>query len=70
MALQMAAISAIDLITFLLALTAAVLIMFPLNVDMIATLGETTGYPGLLYTKNRMESDPVGRQILKLVLHL
>lgn len=36
-----------------------------LTKDMIATLGETTGYPGLLYTKRKMESDPVGRQILK-----
>jgi len=34
--------------------------------DAIATLGETTGYPGLLYLKKKMEGDSVARQILKL----
>jgi len=33
---------------------------------MIATLGETTGYPGLLWMKKKMASDDVGRLILKL----
>jgi len=32
---------------------------------MIATLGETTGYPGLLWMKKKMNSDSVGRLILK-----
>ena len=34
---------------------------------MIATLGETTGYPGLLWMKRKMEADSVGRLILQLV---
>jgi len=34
---------------------------------MIATLGETTGYPGLLWMQKKMQSDPVGRLILELV---
>ena len=34
---------------------------------MIATLGETTGYPGLLWMKRKMEADTVGRLILQLV---
>jgi len=37
---------------------------------MIAVLGETTGYPGLLWMRKKMESDAVGRQILKLALLL
>jgi len=34
---------------------------------MIATLGETTGYPGLLWMKKKMEAASVGRLILKSV---
>lgn len=35
--------------------------------DMITTLGETTGYPGLLWMKKKMEADTVGRLILQFV---
>jgi ubiquinone biosynthesis protein COQ4 len=45
--------------------SAAMAITNPWRGDMIATLGETTGYPGLLWTKRIMESHPVGRQILR-----
>lgn len=37
----------------------------PWRRDVIATLGETTGYPGLLWMRKKMEADSVGRLILK-----
>ncbi|KAK3088177.1 hypothetical protein FSP39_015709 [Pinctada imbricata] len=37
----------------------------PSRDDMIATLGETTGYRALKWMKEKMEQDEVGRQILQ-----
>lgn len=45
--------------------TAFVAITAPWRGDSIATLGETTGYVALKYTRQKMLQDPVGRQILE-----
>jgi hypothetical protein len=33
--------------------------------DMIATMGETTGYFAIKHMRSQMMSDPIGRQILE-----
>ncbi|KAK3747964.1 hypothetical protein QZH41_019440 [Actinostola sp. cb2023] len=38
----------------------------PTRQDMIAALGETTGYPALKWMHSKMVNDPVGQEILRL----
>ncbi|KAJ8300999.1 hypothetical protein KUTeg_022518, partial [Tegillarca granosa] len=45
--------------------SAAMAIFDPSRDDMIATLGETTGYYALKNIQKKMLQDPVGRQILE-----